>query len=151
MKYNTATTLNEIREEGPCVDGWEELLAHLGKTKADDEPLELLTILESNGLDYAIWCLQVKSLNRLSRHFEAWSAEQLLHHSENERPGDARIRDLIAMLRNDCATEKERDAAIDAAIVALFVAARDAAKTAIWYAVRVDQEKQLRKMIGGEA
>jgi hypothetical protein len=151
MKYNTATTLNEIRGEGPCVYGWEKLLSHLGKTKADDEPLELLTILESNGLDDAIRCLCVKSLDRLSRHFEAWSAEQLLHHSKNKRQSDARVRDLIAMLRNDCATEKERDAAIDAARVALLAAARDAARSAVWSAVRVDQEKQLRKMIGGEA
>jgi hypothetical protein len=32
------TTLNEIRRHGPLQDGWEKLLTHLGKTKADDEP-----------------------------------------------------------------------------------------------------------------
>ena len=32
-------TLNVIRAKSPCHDGWATLLAALGKTKADDEPL----------------------------------------------------------------------------------------------------------------
>ena len=52
------TTLNEIRKHHPCKDGWEKLLAHLGKTKADDEPLSFGTILDSNGIDDALWCLR---------------------------------------------------------------------------------------------
>jgi hypothetical protein len=52
------TTLNKIRQHKPCKKGWETLLASLGKTKADDEPLDLLNILESNGLDDALWCLR---------------------------------------------------------------------------------------------
>ena len=51
------TTLNAIREHQPCKYGWEKLLKHLGKTSPDDEPLSLLTILESNGLGHALWCL----------------------------------------------------------------------------------------------
>ena len=50
------TTLNAIREHHPCKAGWEKLLKHLGKTSADDEPLSLLTVLESNGLGHALWC-----------------------------------------------------------------------------------------------
>lgn len=34
------------------------LLRHLGKTMADDEPVSLLTILISNGIDDAIWSLR---------------------------------------------------------------------------------------------
>jgi len=52
------TTLNKIRDHGPCEDGWSNLLKYLSKTKADDEPLDLLTILDSNGLDDALWCLR---------------------------------------------------------------------------------------------
>ena len=52
------TTLKAIRAHHPCEDGWEKLLKHLGKTKEDDEPLDLLTVLESNGLDDALWCLR---------------------------------------------------------------------------------------------
>lgn len=71
MTYHSTTTLAEIRAEGPCEDGWVKLLSHLGKTKADDEPLSLLTVLESNGFDDALWCLRAKSLDRLSRHFRS--------------------------------------------------------------------------------
>lgn len=52
------TTLNAIRAYHPCSDGWQKLLRYLGKTKADDETLPILTILESNGLDDALWALQ---------------------------------------------------------------------------------------------
>ena len=51
------TTLNKIRAQHPCENGWRKLLKHLGKTEADDEPLPLLTVLDSNGLDDCLWCL----------------------------------------------------------------------------------------------
>jgi hypothetical protein len=54
------TTLTRIREHSPCEAGWRKLLAHLGKTKADDEPLAFDVILESNGLDDALWCLRAE-------------------------------------------------------------------------------------------
>lgn len=50
------TTLNAIRAHNPCADGWKKLLAHLGKTQPDDEPLPFATILDSNGLSDALWC-----------------------------------------------------------------------------------------------
>ncbi len=140
MEYNSTTTLNEIRAHGPCKAGWEKLLAHLGKTKADDEPLAILSILESNGFDDALWCLRAKSLGRLSRHFQAWCAEQVLHHFEAERPNDTRVRDQIAMLRNDSATESEREAARAASMPAAWAASRDAAcdaaRSAAWDTAR---------------
>ena len=52
------TTLNKIREHEPCADGWKKLLIYLNKTEADDEPLSLLTIIESNGFMYAVSCLR---------------------------------------------------------------------------------------------
>ena len=130
MRYNSVTTLNEIRAHAPCRDGWEELLKHLGKTRADDEPLHLLTILESNGFDDATWCLRAASLDRLSRHFQAWCADQVLHRFEAKHPNDARVRDQIAMLRNDDASLEDR-AAVRAAARA---AVRDAAQAAAWTA-----------------
>jgi hypothetical protein len=45
------TTLAAIRAWKPCASGWRKLLATLGKTKADDEPLSFAVILESNGLN----------------------------------------------------------------------------------------------------
>ena len=148
------TTLNAIRAASPCKDGWEKLLSHLGKTKADDKALPLLTILDSNGLDDALWVLSNAMLpehDRLSRRFQAWCAEQVLHLFEEKRPGDTRVRAQIAMLRNDGATPDERAAervaAGDAARAAAGAAAGDsawdaardavvAARAAVWAAAR---------------
>ncbi len=167
-EYASTTTLNRIREALPCREGWEKLLAHLGKTKADDEPLQLLTVLGSNGLDDALWVMSYAMPDdRLARHFQAWCAEQVLHIFEAERPNDMRVRDQIAMLRNDETTVAARDAAArDAARDAAWAAARDAAARdaardaaraaaagaaaagdAAWDAARDAQEKQFRKML----
>lgn len=74
------TTLNKIRQHSPCADGWQKLLRHLGKTQADDEPLSITTILDSNGLDDALWCLRaVEGHNREIRLFAVWFARQVEH------------------------------------------------------------------------
>lgn len=166
--YPTTTTLNIIRSASPCKDGWKKLLAHLGKTEADDEPLSIMTIVESNGLDDALWCIDADpELDRLRRHFQAWCAEQVLHVFETAMPNDSRMRDQIAMLRRDDATDFERAAAQvaawtaawtvawDAAWDAARAAARAAARDAAWAAVRAAaeaaardaQEQQLRFML----
>jgi hypothetical protein len=52
------TTLNEIQKHKLSQYSWEKLLRHLNKTKPDDEPLPLLTVLESNGLEDALWSVK---------------------------------------------------------------------------------------------
>ena len=150
MPYAGTTTLAAIRAASPCEDGWRKLLGALGKTSADDEPLDPLTVLDSNGLDDALWVLSYAMPDdRLARHFQAWCAEQVLHLFEAERPDDARVRDQIAMLRNDEADDAAREAAGAAAW-----AAREAARAvepagaagAAW-AAEAAQEKQLRRML----
>ena len=161
--YASTTTLAAIRAASPCEDGWRKLLGALGKTSADDEPLDLLTVLDSNGLDDALWVLSYAMPDdRLARHFQAWCAEQMLHLFEAERPDDARVRDQIAMLRNDEADDAARDAAREAAWKAARKtarAARKAARKATWAAwaaaetagdaeaSRAAQENQLRQML----
>ncbi len=111
------------------MGSWDKLLRNLGKTKADNEPLSLLTILDSNGIRDALWVLSYSMPDdRLARHFQAWCAEQVLHLFEEAMPGDGRIRDQIAMLRNDGATKDERAAARTAARAA----ARDAERKDAW-------------------
>ena len=74
------TTLNKIRSHAPCADNWRKLLRHLGKTEADDEPLLITTILDSNGLDDALWCLRaVDGHDREIRLYAAWCARQVQH------------------------------------------------------------------------
>ena len=80
------TTLSKIRKHSPCSDGWTNLLATLGKTKADDEPLSILTILDSNGLDDALWCLRaVENEDKKIRLFAVWCARQVQHLMKDER------------------------------------------------------------------
>ena len=152
------TTLNQIRECGPCESGWKKLLAHLGKTKADDESLSILTILESNGLDDALWCLRaVKGRDREIRLYAVWCARQVQH--LNTDPRVSACIDVAERFANGEATDEERaaagaaagaaawdaagDAAGDAAWAAAWAAARDAAGDAAWDAAGDAQEKRL--------
>jgi hypothetical protein len=74
------TTLSAIRKHSPCESGWKKLLAHLGKTRADGKPLPLITILDSNGLDDALWCLfAVDGYDREIRLYAVWCARQVQH------------------------------------------------------------------------
>ena len=146
------TTLNQIRAKSPCQSGWTKLLAYLGKTKADDEPISIVTILDSNGLDDALWCLQaVKGREREIRLFGVWCARQVQHLMTD--PRSIAALDVSERFANGNATKDELDAARDAAWGAAWGArdaasdaARDAARDAAWAAARDAQEKRLREL-----
>jgi hypothetical protein len=124
-KEMSTTTLNAIREHDPCTDGWKKLLARLGKTKADDEPLSLLTILDSNGLDDALWCL--RAMPKHDKHwrlYAVWCARQVQHLMTDARSVTA----LDVAERH--AHGKATDAELAAARAAAWDAAMDAAKRA---------------------
>jgi|AntAceMinimDraft_13_1070369.scaffolds.fasta_scaffold34278_3 hypothetical protein len=117
------TTLNQIRENSPCTDGWQKLLVHLGKTQADDEPLSIITVLDSNGLADALWCLRaVEGYDREIRLYTVWCARQVQHLMTDKRSFDALA--VAERYANGLATEYELDIARDAA--------KDAAKDAQW-------------------
>ena len=74
------TTLDLIRTQDPCKEGWKKLLQYLGKTTSDSEPLSLLTILESNGLEDAVWCLRATpDSDSKARLFAVFCARQVQH------------------------------------------------------------------------
>ena len=130
------TTLNAIRSHNPCTEGWKKLLAHLGKTKADDEPLSILAVLDSNGLDDALWCLRaVEGHDREIRLYAVWCARQVQHLMSHHRSVAAL--DVAERYANGAATRDELVAAWDAAWDAAAVAARDAARAAAWDAAAV--------------
>lgn len=52
------TTLAAIYSHNPCRPAFDRLLQNLGKKTHDDEPLDLLTIIDSNDADAAMWCLR---------------------------------------------------------------------------------------------
>jgi len=116
------TTLNKIREHEPCTDGWKKLLTHLGKTEADDEPVSLLTILDSNGLDDALWCLRaVEGYDKEIRLYAIWCARQVQYLMTDQRSLDAL--DVTERYANGRATEVELKAASYAARAAAWAAA----------------------------
>lgn len=119
------TTLNKIRAHEPCESSWKNLLKNLGKTKADDEPLALTTILESNGFDDALWCLSaVDGHEREMRLFAVECARSVQHLMKDKRSIDAI--DVAERFANGQATQQE----LDAARAAAGTAARDAAQAA---------------------
>ncbi len=141
------TTLNRIRAQHPCVEEWAKLLAGLGKTAPDDEPLPFARIVEINGLDDALWCCRAEpQYAREWRLFAVWCARQAqrlmtdprslaaLDVAERHARGEATDDELAAA--RDAALAAAGDAAWDAALAAAWDAARDAAWDAAWDAAR---------------
>jgi hypothetical protein len=79
------TTLNRIRAHRPCESGWTKLLRHLGKTKADDDLLPFAVIVESNGMNDALWCCLSVNYDRVWRLYAVWCARQVQHLMKDAR------------------------------------------------------------------
>ena len=127
------TTLNKIRAHSPCAEGWEKLLKHLCKTKADDEPLLITTILDSNGLDDALWCMKaVDGRDKEIRLYAVWCARQVQHLIKDPRSLVAL--DVAERFANGEATVEELAAARNAAPGAALGVALGAAWGAAWWA-----------------
>ncbi len=123
------TTLNAIRSHNPCTKGWKKLLANLGKIKADDEPLSILDVLNSNGLDDALWCLRaVEGHDREIMLYGVWCARQVQHLMTN--PRSVAALDVAERFANGAATRDELVSAGAAAWAAAWEAARNAGDAA---------------------
>ena len=136
------TTLNKIRAHKPCADGWAKLLRHLGKAQADDEPLAFATILDSNGLCDALWCLRVvDGHQREMRLYAVWCARQVQHLMDDQRSLAAL--DIAERYANGQAMDQELLAARAAAKAAMRdaagapaeAAALSATESVAWFAV----------------
>jgi hypothetical protein len=126
-----STTLNRIREHRPCEDGWKKLLAGLGKTTADDEPLPYAKIVEINGIDDALWACRAEPQHAKEwRLFAVWCARRVEHLMEDER--SKRACDVAERYAHGEASDEE----LDAARAAARAAAWDAARAAAWAAAR---------------
>ena len=61
MKFPMMITLQEIRDNSPCKQGWEKVLSANGGVSADmNKQFELSTILESNDFADCMWALRCK-------------------------------------------------------------------------------------------
>ena len=128
------TTLNAIREHDPCADGWKKLLKTLGKTQADAEPISLGAILESNGLDDAIWCLRtIEGYDKEIWHFAIECARDVQYLMQDGRSVNAL--DVSERYINGTATQSELNTAKYAARSAAYAAyTADAARSAAYAA-----------------
>ena len=125
------TTLRLLKDHNACVDGYKKLRRHLPKKWKLDTHISLTTILESNGVDDALWALRAvlpeeeTDRDRLARLMAADFAEHVLPIWQKHNPGDDRPAYAIATARRfacEEAAKEELAAARDAACAA----ARDA-------------------------
>jgi hypothetical protein len=127
------TTLKRIRKNRPCKEGWSKLLTYLGKTSADDEPLEIATIVESSGLYDALWCLRaVEGEDRKIRLFTVWCARRVQHLMTD--PRSLQALDVAEAYANGTATLEELKEARDAAWAATRAAAWCVPRAAAFFA-----------------
>ena len=90
MSGPICVTLNAIRVHNLPAGGGAKLLAYLGKDAPDDEPLPLVAILNSNGMEDAMWALRVvKGEDARIRRFAVWCARQVQHLMTDPRSVDA--------------------------------------------------------------
>ena len=148
------TTLNLLREHHACAPRYERLLRCLGGPSFDhDAPINLLTILEHNGLDDTLWALRATAQNcdRIARLLACDYAESVLPIYERRYPGDSRPRNCIEVAQRfslGMATTEELAAAGDAAGDAAWDAAGDAAWNARAAAGDAAREKQKEIFVG---
>jgi hypothetical protein len=128
------TTLKKIKANDPCKPGWNKLLAALDKTEADDEPIELSFILQSNGFNDTLWVLRaVDGYEKEMRLFAVFCARQVQHLMTDERSINAI--DVAERYANGEATELDLTAAraaAGAAARAATKAAKAATRDAAW-------------------
>ena len=132
---NLTTTFDLLHKAEACSSRYRFLRESLKDVK-DDEPINLLTILETNGFDDALWalCATAENCDQVARLMAADFAEQVIpiwkKYSQDKRP------ELAIKAARDFAegriTRDELAAARDAAWAAW--AAAWAARAAAWAA-----------------
>ena len=162
------TTLNRLREANACTERYQHLLKALGGPKFDhNAPINLLTILDSNGVDDCLWALQATEQNCdvVARLMAADFAEAVLPIYEKQYPKDQRPRAAIEAARkfargeiaadelaaaSAAARAADSSAARAAAWAAASAAASAAARAAAWAAASAAQAVIIRKHLSKE-
>ena len=151
MKFEV--TLKQLRENKACISGYNKVVSGLKGVEFNskikqyirikhDAPISLLSILETNGFEDALWCLRCnRNWDRDSRLFAVWCARQVQHLmtdersikaldvSENYANGKASQEELVAARSDACAAAW---AARSDACAAAWAARSDAAWDAAW-------------------
>ena len=125
-------TLNDIKKHSPCEGSIEKFLAHHAECGMDTN-ITYKQIIESNGLDDALWVVNEIEDEKVSMELACTYAEHTLHIFEKYYPDDKAPRNCIETRRRFIrgeATREELDAASDAAWVSAW--ASDSASDAAW-------------------
>ena len=96
------TTLNRLKSAGACTGRYKHLVRALGGVSFNhDEPINLLRILEINGVEDCLWalCATAENCDRIARLMAADFAEAVLPVYERDYPNDGRPRAAIAAAR----------------------------------------------------
>jgi hypothetical protein len=143
------TTLNKIRAHGPCgidprdtpLAGYQKLVAAMGAGYSPNAPITITQILDSNGLDDALWCLRaVDGYEREIRLFSAKQARKVQHLNTDPRveaclkAAEDFANGLITFRQLEAAGATARTAARTAAEAAAWSASAGAAAWAAWSA-----------------
>jgi len=144
-------TLQQIKDNDPCPEGWDLVLAANGGPEADyNKEFLVSSILESNSLNDTLWVLRCLPEHDLLWRKYAWfCASEVKHLSD-----DPRVEECLDVVNRYCAGEASdeelwaaRDAAWDAAWAAAGAAAGDAAWYAARSAVTENQTNKLRQIL----
>ena len=140
------TTLALLRRHRACKEGYQKLVKHLGRGWKAGEPISLLTVRGSNGVDDALWCLKAvlpeeeAQRDQLARLLSADYAEHVQHLYVPPSPdtGWRPQQSILAARRHalGSATREEWAAAGAAAEAAAWAAVRDATWEAAGAAAR---------------
>jgi hypothetical protein len=122
-KVELTTTFAQLKTSSAYESGYKKLDAYLGGiTKyGKNTPINLLTILESNGVDDCLWSLRAvdhPERDRIARYIACDCAESVLWIYEKYNATDKRPHEAIRIARlfaDGKATEAERAAARAAA------------------------------------
>ena len=126
------TTFYLLKKNKACESEYKQLRASLGMDYDPDQPINLLTILEINGLDNALWalCATAENCDKVTRLMAADFAEQALpiwkKYSQDKRP------ELAIQAARDYANSLISSHELNAAGAAAWDAARDASWAAAW-------------------
>jgi len=132
-------TLKQLRDARACFNGYNKLVASIsGKPLVEgnkyavfdsDEPISIIQILDSNGLDDAIWSLRcIKDADSEARLFAVWCVRQIQYLLTDARSLTAL--DVAERFAYGLATREELQAAENAAYSAANAAVGAAANAA---------------------
>ncbi|GAH17203.1 unnamed protein product, partial [marine sediment metagenome] len=137
MKIQLITTFGQLHDKKACKDRYRHLAKALGGIRkyGRTKPINLLAILEHNGLDDFFWVLGIIKDHQILRAMAADFAESVLPIFEKQYPADKRPREAIEVARRYARGEATA-AAWAATGAAARAAARAATGAAAWAAAR---------------